>query len=105
MSHNHKRRTHFSALYWSYLIASVLTMLIFLILMFFCYCTSFQEQVTLSDLFLNAVLLLLTMYLRINASHYQNLTLQLDVAEKRRPSMKFDEQRRPVRNRRLVDER
>ncbi|WP_086348146.1 hypothetical protein [Candidatus Enterococcus clewellii] len=70
----HKRNSDFrryTLLYRIHFIASCVLLLIFGIAFFFCYFTDFQEKMTLAHLILLMLLVMLMIFFRMNACHYQ----------------------------------
>ena len=61
----------YTILYWVYFVTSVTLLFIFGITFFICYATSFQEKVTLAHLVLLVLLLMLVLFFRMNAYHFQ----------------------------------
>ncbi|WP_321383605.1 hypothetical protein [uncultured Enterococcus sp.] len=61
----------YTLLYWLHSITSLVLLFIFSIAFFFCYFTGFQEKMTLAHLILLMLLILLAIFFRMNACHYQ----------------------------------
>lgn len=76
-----KQKQRFLFLYRIYFIASLIPLAVFLQLTAYFYLSAFREYVTISHLFLLALLLGFTMYLRNDAFHYQLLLVQLEKNE------------------------
>lgn len=77
-------------LHRSYFIASVLLVSISLILSIRYFLTPLQDTVTAFDLFLVVLLVLLALYFRINALHYHQLVVRLELprhTSERRPPL------------------
>ena len=80
-----KQKQRFLLLYRIYFIASFVPLAVFLQLTAYFYLSAFRDYVTISHLFLLALLLGFTMYLRNNAFHYQLLLLHLTEKECNEP--------------------
>lgn len=67
----------YALLYKIYMILSLISMFTTIILFIIYYFTGFKAQVTVSHLFLLAILLLTCFYFRLNALHYHRILVSM----------------------------
>ncbi|MGL4696661.1 hypothetical protein [Enterococcus larvae] len=72
MNRRHQQIKRYTMLYWLHFTISLVLLFIFGIVFCFCYFTGFQEKMTLAHLILMMLILMLTIFFRMNAWHYQN---------------------------------
>ena len=83
----------FKILYLIYMVLSILLAISSFIWILLLYLLGWKDTVTLFDLFMVAILVMTTFYMRINAFHYQNLHAQVHKPTLRKNEMKQERKR------------
>ena len=76
MTNRFQQQRRYTWLYWGYWFASLVLLVVAGVLVVRYYCTAFQEKVTISHLFLVVIILLVSLFLRLNALHYHRLLVE-----------------------------